>query len=65
MSSSLRPEVEAAFGAALELPRAEQEAYLAREYGHDPGVRTEVDSLLRAYRAAGNFLEPGASREHY
>src|SRR5260370_5319406 len=61
MNSPLRPEVEAAFNAALELSRAEQEIFLGGEYGHDPDVRGEVESLLRAYRAAGKFLEQGAS----
>src|SRR5258707_2806932 len=61
MNSPLRPEVGAAFNAALELSRGEQEIFLAREYGHDPDVRGEVESLLRAYRAAGKFLDQGHS----
>src|SRR6266849_96558 len=59
MNLPLRPEVEAAFAAALELTGAEQEPFLAREYSRNPELRAEVESLLRAYRAVGAFLEPG------
>jgi len=56
-----RPEVEEAFAAALELSEAEQQEFLAREFAHDRELRSEVETLLRAYRAAGAFLEPGNS----
>jgi tetratricopeptide (TPR) repeat protein len=59
VSSTLGPEVEAAFAAAVELSQAEQEAFLDREYADNPELRKEVVSLLRAYRAAGAFLESG------
>ncbi|MBV9225662.1 MAG: serine/threonine protein kinase [Acidobacteriaceae bacterium] len=62
MDFPLRPEVEVAFAAALEVPEAEQEAFLAREYPQDAVLCAEVQSLLRAYRAIGAFLEPCA---HY
>ncbi|HEV3198041.1 MAG TPA: protein kinase [Bryobacteraceae bacterium] len=61
MNSPLRLDVEAAFAAALELPPSEQAAFLAREYGHNPSLCGEVESLLRAHRAAANFLEPGVA----
>jgi serine/threonine protein kinase/tetratricopeptide (TPR) repeat protein len=55
----LRPEVEAAFAASLELPDAEQLAFLRREYPNNPALWTEVEALLNEYRIAGSFLEPG------
>ena len=55
----LRPEVEAAFAASLELPDAEQLAFLRREYPNNPALWTEVEGLLNEYRIAGSFLEPG------
>ncbi len=58
MNLPLRPEVEAAFAAALELPETERPAFLAREYPYDPELRAEVESLLRAHRIAGSYLEP-------
>ena len=58
MKLPLSPEVENAFAAVLEVPEAEQESFLAREYARDPELRSEVESLLRAHRAAGSFLEP-------
>jgi non-specific serine/threonine protein kinase/serine/threonine-protein kinase len=60
VNPELQPEVEAAFATALELPTTERLAFLDRKYRDRPDVRTEVESLLRAYRAAGAFLEPGA-----
>src|SRR6516162_8516620 len=61
MNEPLRAEIEQAFAAALEMPEPEQEAFLAREYPRQPELRAEVESLLRAYRSAGTFLEPAAS----
>ena len=58
MNLPLRSEVENAFAAVLEVPEAEQESFLAREYARDPELRSKVESLLRAHRAAGSFLEP-------
>lgn len=60
MNQPLRSEVENAFAALLQVPEAEQESFLARECAHDPELRSEVESLLRAHRAAGSFLEPSA-----
>jgi tetratricopeptide (TPR) repeat protein/predicted Ser/Thr protein kinase len=59
MPLPLRPEVEAAFAASLELPDAEQLAFLRREYPNNPALWTEVEDLLNRYRIAGSFLEPG------
>jgi serine/threonine protein kinase len=59
----LRPEVEAAFAAALELPASEQPSFLTREYPNDPALRAEVEALLRTYQAAGSFLEPIAGSQ--
>jgi non-specific serine/threonine protein kinase/serine/threonine-protein kinase len=59
MRLPLRPEVEAAFAASLELPDAEQLAFLRREYPNNPALWTEVEALLNEYRIAGSFLEPG------
>lgn len=42
----------------LELPEPERHASIARECDGRPELRSEVESLLRAYRAAGIFLEP-------
>jgi tetratricopeptide (TPR) repeat protein len=63
MNSPLRPEVEEAFAALLALAEGEQEPFLAREYAHDPELWAEVESLLRAHRAAGSFLEPSGTHE--
>jgi tetratricopeptide (TPR) repeat protein len=54
MFQPLRPEVEHALAEVIELPATQQQAYLAC---HDPALRAEVESLVRAYRAAGDFLE--------
>ena len=59
MNLPLRPEVEQAFFAALEVPVAEQSAFLAREYAANPELCAEVESLLRDCRAAGELMEPG------
>jgi eukaryotic-like serine/threonine-protein kinase len=45
--------IEHHMGAVLELPEAEQTAYLAQQ---PPAIRAEVESLLAAYRRSGNFL---------
>src|SRR5215471_15825455 len=58
MKLPLRPEVEAAFAAALELPACERPSFLTSEYPNDPALRAEVEALLRNYQAAGSFLEP-------
>jgi tetratricopeptide (TPR) repeat protein len=60
MSPRLRPEVEAVFAGAIEQPETELESFLARECGGNPMLRAEVETLLRNYRAAGDFLEPRA-----
>src|SRR5579884_527817 len=57
MDWPLNPEVEAAFAATLEVSEPERRAFLAREYGGNPELRAEVESLLQAYGAIGSFLE--------
>jgi non-specific serine/threonine protein kinase/serine/threonine-protein kinase len=42
----------------LELPESERYACIARECEGRPELRSEVESLLRAHRAAETFLEP-------
>src|SRR6185369_8290791 len=42
---------------ALRLPPAEREAYLTRVCEDDAELRAEVNSLLEAQEAAGDFLE--------
>jgi serine/threonine protein kinase len=53
MSQPNWEEVERAIAAYLQLPEEQRAAYLARQ--PEP-VRQEVESLLEAYRGAGNFL---------
>jgi hypothetical protein len=45
--------LDAALAAILDLRESEQAAYLAREFDARPELRAEVESLLRAHRAAG------------
>jgi len=58
MKLPVRREVEEAFAALLALREEDQEAFLEREYADDPGLHADVQSLLRAHRAAGSYLEP-------
>jgi tetratricopeptide (TPR) repeat protein len=51
-------EVDAVLSAALDLPESEQDAFVARECAGRAELRVEVESLLRAHRAAGSFIEP-------
>ena len=46
-------EVEQVFGAVLEMPEEQREAYLSRQ---TPAIRAEVESLLSAQGRAGSFL---------
>ena len=47
------------FASALELEDADRRAgYLIEACGADPDLRREVESLLKAYRKAGAFLQP-------
>jgi serine/threonine protein kinase len=59
MSEPNWKEVERVMAAFLELPEDRRSAYLARQ---PAPIRAEVESLLAAYRGAGNFLpsEPAA-----
>ena len=47
----------------LRLPPAEREAYLTRVCEDDAELRAEVNSLLEAQEAAGDFLEKPLFRE--
>jgi eukaryotic-like serine/threonine-protein kinase len=51
-------EVDGILKSALELPESEQDVWIARECENRPEVKREVESLLRAHRAAETFLEP-------
>jgi WD40 repeat protein len=51
-------EIDAVVAAAVGRPEAEQDAWVARACENRPELRAEVESLLRAHRAAGEFLEP-------
>jgi eukaryotic-like serine/threonine-protein kinase len=53
-------EVDGILKNALELPESEQDAWIARECSGRPELRSEIESLLRAHRAADTFLEPPA-----
>ncbi len=50
-------EVERVVAAAIDLPEEQQAAYLAQQ---PASIRSEVESLLAAYRRSGSFLERGA-----
>jgi serine/threonine-protein kinase len=52
--------VDAVFDAVLDLPTAEQPAFLDRACADDPELRTEVLQLLRALHRSGGFLDSGA-----
>src|SRR5580692_1640343 len=53
-------EVDRILKGALELPESGQGTWIARECGDRPTLKSEVESLLRAHRAAESFLEPRA-----
>ena len=46
------------FLAALDLPDAEREDFLAERCGSDAALRARVDALFGARAAAGRFLDP-------
>jgi serine/threonine-protein kinase len=52
--------VDAVFDAVLDLPAADQTAFIDRACGDDSELRAEVIRLLHAYRRAGAFLESPA-----
>ena len=55
----------AVFDAAVALPEAERDAYVASECGDDVHVREEVRSLLAAHDEADGFLSGhGATTEN-
>ncbi len=58
MSPRQWSEIDSILKSALDLPESEQDAWIARESEGRPELRSEVESLLRAHRAAGAFLEP-------
>lgn len=52
------------FARAIELsPGAAREELLAAECAHDPALRREVESLLQAHDAAGDFLRASKERQ--
>jgi eukaryotic-like serine/threonine-protein kinase len=53
----------AVFDAAVGLPEAERDAYLASECGDDAQLREEVQSLLAAHDEAGGFLSGRRSHD--
>jgi WD40 repeat protein len=56
-----KEQIEAIFGAAIELSSPEQRAvYLAKVCGDDNGLRREVEELIQAYHKAGGFLTAGS-----
>ena len=55
--------VKAVFQAALERPLDARPAFLDETCGSDQPLRTEVESLLRAHEAAGDFAEQPALLE--
>jgi tetratricopeptide (TPR) repeat protein len=60
MTPSPWSEVDRILKGALELPESGQGTWIARECGDRPTLKSEVESLLRAHRAAESFLEPRA-----
>ena len=60
MSPRQWSEIDSIFKSALDLPESEQDAWIARACEGRPELRSEVESLLRAHRAADTFLEPRA-----
>src|SRR5262245_23137129 len=48
------------FQAAIELPCAEREAYLADACADDPSLRAEIESLIAAHERSGSFLDTPA-----
>src|SRR5215468_5836088 len=49
-------QVKEIFQAAVELPAAERETYLAGACEGDPSLRTEIESLIAAHEEPGSFL---------
>ena len=52
----------AIFNAAAKLPPAERAAFLDQACGANQQLRSEVESLLRAHDASGNFLQDDPAR---
>jgi len=53
-------QVDALFDAVLDQPTGEQDTFLIREAGDDAALRREVQQLMAAHRASGDFLERAA-----
>src|ERR1700761_2740037 len=62
MDAELWKQVDEMLDAALELPPAEREAYVAKAGAGNEELRREVLSLLRAQEQAGTFLAGSAMR---
>jgi len=52
--------IEEIFHAALALPADRRAVYISETCGHDPSLRSEVESLLRSTATASDFLETPA-----
>ena len=50
-------QVKAIFQAAIELPAAERDAYLANACASDPSLLADVESLIAAHEATGSFMD--------
>jgi serine/threonine protein kinase/Flp pilus assembly protein TadD len=61
MEQQLTPErwrqVKQMFQAAVELPGAEREAWLADACADDPSLRAEIESLIAAHERPGSFMD--------
>jgi serine/threonine protein kinase len=53
-------QVKAIFQAAIELPAAERDAYLANACASDPSLLADVESLIAAHEATGSFMDAPA-----
>ncbi|HEX4486226.1 MAG TPA: hypothetical protein VH088_08175 [Terriglobales bacterium] len=57
MNAEQWQQVKDAFQAALDLPAEQRSVYLDGFCAAEPGLREEIESLLRHYHAAGTLLE--------
>ena len=62
MSGNNWDQIQEIFFAAADLPASEREAFLARACKGDTGLRSEVDSLLRADSGGGSAIAAAISR---
>src|SRR5215469_3601709 len=55
-------QVKQIFQSAIECPPDERAAFLAQACGHDPELRSEVDSLISCHNQAGDSIEAAAAQ---